>query len=67
MGAHFGGQGLAVDAARTTHHDVSAHVELVVELAHLFGGDGVDDVSDTVGGVAEVVVLCYCINTLKAV
>lgn len=54
--SHFSGQCLGVEVSCSGDDDVFADVVGLVELLGLFGSDGVDDVLDAVGGLAQEMV-----------
>ena len=67
VGSDLSGEVFAVDVTGTTDDDVASNVEVVVVLFDLFGGDWVDDVLVSEGGLSEIVVLSGVGVTLKEV
>jgi hypothetical protein len=65
--ADFIGQCLEIDVSGSTNDDVLSNIEVAMILFNLLGCDGVDDLSDAVGGLSEEMVLCKSGYTLKAV
>ena len=57
VGANLSRKCFSVNITSPTDYNIFSNVELVMELSHLFWGDWVDYVSNTMGRMAEIVIL----------